>query len=212
MNPFQLSDKPLLSVVTHHTATTSGLWHKCFPDGWFSPAWVAPILSTCGISINPLPSLLANYCVSVVHPGDLSPSLLPAVDERSLKGNEPNLSRSVYTCARGIEAVLSVSALQICHWSASTGSMHRRLAGALRERDMQCTSLMQMMSDLMLTLGFPKQECQESLSMRQLWEIIYIRKYSISLCSPQFLALHKQTNQLKQVKHTYSFHESTENM
>lgn len=35
----------------------------------------------------------------------------------------------------------------------------------LREYDMQCTSVMQMMLDLMLNLDFSKQESQESLNM-----------------------------------------------
>lgn len=73
--------------------------------------------STYSISVNTLPSLLvfffppwylANYCASVVHPGGPSPSVLPAVEERSHAGeNEPNLSSSVYTCATGKEAVTS---------------------------------------------------------------------------------------------------------
>lgn len=41
-------------------------------------------LFTCSISVSPLPSL-ANYCASVVRPGDPSPSVLPAADERSCR-------------------------------------------------------------------------------------------------------------------------------
>lgn len=49
------------------------------------------------------PSLYPNYCASVLHPGGLHPSLLPAADKRSCVGNYPNLYYSISSRPSGKE-------------------------------------------------------------------------------------------------------------
>lgn len=88
-HPSNLLTNPCL--FHHHNATTSALWHRW----WIYPfVLLQSCVSTCSISVNPLPSLLVILGISLIIVHQLcilSPSVLLAAGERSHAGNEPNL-------------------------------------------------------------------------------------------------------------------------